>query len=243
MRMKMGEAALAAVRAIEYRGAGTIEFIAGSDRRFYFMEMNTRLQVEHPVTEMVTGEHLVEWQLRVAAGEPLPLAQAEIASGGHAIEVRLCAENPRNGFLPEIGRIGAMRSPAEIDEVLRLDTGVREGDDVTIFYDPMIAKLIAWGADRDEAARRIHAALHETAILGVRTNLDFLERLTAHPAFLAGDTDTGFIGRHLADLVPAAAQAPVEALVAAAARVFLDERHAIAVAASSPSHDKSGRRR
>jgi len=238
MRSKMGEAAVAAARAIEYRGAGTIEFIAGSERRFYFMEMNTRLQVEHPVTEMVTGEDLVEWQLRVAAGEPLPLAQAEIASGGYAIEVRLCAENPRNGFLPETGRIGAMRSPAEIDEVLRLDTGVREGDEVTIFYDPMIAKLIAWGADRDEAARRIHEALHETAILGVRTNLDFLERLTAHPAFLAGDTDTGFIARHLEDLVPAKNEPPVEALVAAAARVFLDEREA--AGASSPWSDTAG---
>ena len=133
-----------------------------------------------------------------------------------------------------------MRSPLEADEVLRLDTGVREGDEVSIFYDPMIAKLIAWGADRDEAARRLHTALHETAILGVTTNLDFLERLTAHPAFLAGDTDTGFIGRHLPDLVPAAAQAPVEALVAAAARVFLDERQAIAVAASSPWNNTSG---
>ncbi len=245
MRSKMGEAAVAAARAIEYRGAGTIEFIAGADRRFYFMEMNTRLQVEHPVTEMVTGEDLVEWQLRVAAGEPLPLAQAEITSGGHAIEVRLCAENPRNGFLPETGHIGVMREPCHPgegrgDEVLRLDTGVREGDDVTIFYDPMIAKLIAWGADRDEAARRIHEALHETAILGVRTNLDFLERVVAHPAFLAGDTDTGFIERHRADLLPGSAEVPIEALVACAARVFFDEQDALAAAPPSPWNDTHG---
>jgi 3-methylcrotonyl-CoA carboxylase alpha subunit len=240
MRSKMGEAAVAAARAIGYRGAGTIEFIAGSDRRFYFMEMNTRLQVEHPVTEMVTGEDLVEWQLRVAAGEELPLTQAEITSGGHAIEVRLCAENPRNNFLPETGRIGVLRSPPEIDEVLRLDTGVREGDEVSIFYDPMIAKLIAWGADRDEAARRLHTALHETAILGVKTNLDFLERLTAHHAFLAGDTDTGFIARHLEDLVPAAHEPPVEALVAAAARVFLGERDTAARSEPSPWSDTTG---
>ncbi|HEY4998036.1 MAG TPA: biotin carboxylase N-terminal domain-containing protein, partial [Usitatibacter sp.] len=173
MRSRMGEAAVAAVRAIAYRGAGTIEFIAGADRKFFFMEMNTRLQVEHPVTEMITGEDLVEWQLRVAAGEPLPLKQSEITSGGHAIEVRLCAENPANNFLPETGRIGVLRPPVEIDEVVRLDTGVREGDEVSVFYDPMIAKLVVWGDDRDEAARRMQSALAETAILGVATNLAF----------------------------------------------------------------------
>ncbi len=190
MRKAMGDAAVAAARAIAYRGAGTIEFIAGADRKFYFMEMNTRLQVEHPVTEMTTGEDLVEWQLRVAAGEALPLRQAEITSGGHAIEVRLCAENPANDFLPETGRIGVLRAPHEIDEIVRLDTGVREGDEVSVFYDPMIAKLVVWGSDRPEAARRMHEALGETEILGVKTNLAFLERVVAHPAFLAGDTDT-----------------------------------------------------
>src|SRR6185436_8850809 len=145
MRARMGEAAVAAARAIGYRGAGTIEFIAGADRQFFFMEMNTRLQVEHPITEMITGEDLVEWQLRVAAGEPLPLAQAQINRGGHAIEVRLCAENPSNDFLPETGRIGRLHAPEEVDEVVRLDTGVREGDEVSVFYDPMIAKLVVWG--------------------------------------------------------------------------------------------------
>ena len=240
MRQKMGAAAVAAARAIAYRGAGTVEFIAGADRKFFFMEMNTRLQVEHPVTEMITGEDLVEWQLRVAAGEPLPLTQGEISSGGHSIEVRLCAENPANGFLPETGRIGVFRAPEEIDEVVRLDSGVREGDEVSVFYDPMIAKLIVWGDDRNEAARRMHSALAETAILGVKTNLAFLERVVAHPAFLAGDTDTAFIERHRADLLPEKADVPAEALVAAAARVFLDEQQAIAAAPPSPWNDTRG---
>ncbi len=240
MRAQMGEAAVAAARAIGYRGAGTIEFIAGADRKFFFMEMNTRLQVEHPVTEMITGEDLVEWQLRVAAGEPLPLTQNEITSGGHSIEVRLSAENPANNFLPETGRIGVLRAPQEIDEVVRLDTGVRAGDEVSVFYDPMIAKLVVWGADRDEAARRMQGALADTAILGVKTNLAFLERVVRHPAFLAGDTDTAFIERHRADLLPARREVPPEALVAAAARVFMDEQRAIAGTASSPWDDTRG---
>src|SRR5690348_9361308 len=246
MRDAMGEAAVAAARAIAYRGAGTIEFIVGSDRKFFFMEMNTRLQVEHPVTEMITGEDLVEWQLRVAAGEPLPLRQSEITTGGHAIEVRLCAENPANDFLPEIGRVAVMRSPPDChprgggDEIVRLDTGIREGDDVSVFYDPMIAKLIVWGSDRAEAARRMHEALGETEILGVKTNLAFLERVVAHPAFLAGDTDTAFIERHGSDLLPAAHEVPVEALVAVAARAFLDEQAAIAAAPPSPWNDTHG---
>ena len=240
MREAMGKAAVAAARTIAYRGAGTIEFIAGADRKFYFMEMNTRLQVEHPVTEMVTGEDLVEWQLRVASGEPLPLKQNEITSGGHSIEVRLCAENPANGFLPETGRIGVMRAPHEIDEVVRLDTGVRQGDEVSVFYDPMIAKLIVWGSDRPEAARRLEEALGETQILGVKTNLAFLERVVAHPAFLAGDTDTAFIERHKADLLPAARVVPLEALIAAAARAFMDERASLAAKPPSPWNDMHG---
>jgi len=239
LRARMGEAAVAAARAIAYRGAGTIEFIVGADRAFYFMEMNTRLQVEHPVTEMVTGEDLVEWQLRVAAGEPLPLAQAEIRSAGHAIEVRLCAENPANGFLPESGRIGLLAAPCT-GEAVRLETGVREGDAVSVFYDPMIAKLVAWGADRPEAARRMQSALEETAILGVKTNLAFLERVVRHPAFLAGDVDTAFIERHREALLPAAAEVPVEAIVACAVRLFLDELAARAALAPSPWNDTTG---
>ncbi|HZZ93305.1 MAG TPA: acetyl/propionyl/methylcrotonyl-CoA carboxylase subunit alpha [Usitatibacter sp.] len=239
MRHEMGEAAVAAARAIGYRGAGTVEFIMGSDRRFFFMEMNTRLQVEHPVTEMITGEDLVEWQLRVAAGEPLPMMQGEIHSAGHAIEVRLCAENPGNDFLPETGRIAVLRAPRERDDV-RLDTGVREGDEVSVFYDPMIAKLVAWGSDRDEAARRLQDALSETAILGVKTNLAFLERVVRHPAFLRGDTDTAFIERHRGDLLGASGSVPLEALVAASARILLDERAAQGALASSPWNDTSG---
>jgi 3-methylcrotonyl-CoA carboxylase alpha subunit len=245
MRSAMGEAAVAAARAIAYRGAGTIEFIVGADRRFFFMEMNTRLQVEHPVTEMVTGEDLVEWQLRVAAGEKLPLRQAEIHSGGHAIEVRLCAENPANDFLPETGRIGVLRAPPGTldphdESDVRLDTGVREGDEVSVFYDPMIAKLIVWGDDRAEAARRMQGALAQTTLLGVKTNLAFLERVVRHPAFLGGDTDTGFIERHRAELLPPATDVPLEALVAAAARVFMDERASSLSRPPSPWNDTGG---
>ena len=237
LRARMGRAAVAAARAIGYRGAGTVEFIVGADRQFFFMEMNTRLQVEHPVTEMITGEDLVEWQLRVAAGEPLPLEQAEILTGGHAIEVRICAENPANGFLPETGRIAVLRTPPETPDV-RLDTGIREGDAVSVFYDSMIGKLVSWGDNREEAARRLLSALARTEILGVRTNLAFLERLVAHPAFLAGHTDTAFIETHRADLLPPVGDVPLEALVAAAVRVHLDERAAFSGA--SPWDDAGG---
>ncbi len=249
MREAMGAAAVAAAEAIAYRGAGTIEFIVGDDRKFFFMEMNTRLQVEHPVTEMITGEDLVEWQLRVAAGEELPLQQAEILSGGHAIEVRLCAENPANDFLPETGTIGVFHAPHDVAQAghehhahadVRLDTGVRAGDEVSVFYDPMIAKLIVWGDDRREAARRMQTALAGTALLGVKTNLAFLERVVSHPAFLSGETDTAFIERHRADLLPRAAEVPIEALVAAAARAFLDEGTAASAQPASPWSDTRG---
>jgi 3-methylcrotonyl-CoA carboxylase alpha subunit len=237
MRRAMGDAAVAAARAIAYRGAGTIEFIVGADRQFFFMEMNTRLQVEHPVTEMITGEDLVEWQLRVAAGEPLPKTQEQIRASGHAIEVRLCAENPANDFLPETGRIGVFRCD---DPAARIDTGVREGDEVSVFYDPMIAKLIAHGDDRAGSARRMRSALAATSLLGVKTNLAFLERVVRHPAFLAGDTDTGFIARHRGDLLPPASAVPLEALVAAAARVFVDERESARSTGASPWNDTTG---
>jgi len=220
MRKKMGDAAVAAARAIAYRGAGTIEFIAGEDREFFFMEMNTRLQVEHPITEMITGEDLVEWQLRVAAGEPLPLKQKEIITGGHAIEVRICAENPANDFLPETGTMHVFATP-EIDHEgdVRLDTGVGidafAGDEISVYYDPMIAKLITWGGDRDEAIRRMQTALAETDVIGVKTNLGFLQQLVKHQAFIDGATDTGFIARHRAMLMPDEKNCPAEALIAA----------------------------
>jgi 3-methylcrotonyl-CoA carboxylase alpha subunit len=216
MRKKMGDAAVAAARAIAYRGAGTIEFIAGEDREFFFMEMNTRLQVEHPITEMITGEDLVEWQLRVAAGEPLPLKQKEIITGGHAIEVRICAENPGNDFLPETGRMHIFATPAlDAEGDVRLDTGVTSGDEISVYYDPMIAKLITWGGDRDEAIRRMQAALAETDVIGVKTNLGFLQQLVKHPAFIDGTTDTGFIPRHRAMLMVDEKNCPDEALIAA----------------------------
>jgi len=237
LRRRMGKAAVAAAKAIGYRGAGTVEFIVGADRQFFFMEMNTRLQVEHPVTEMITGEDLVEWQLRVASGEALPLSQDEILTGGHAIEVRLCAENPSNGFLPETGRIAVLRTPLDAPDV-RLDTGIREGDTVSVFYDSMIGKLVCWGDNREEAARRMREALSRTEILGVRTNLAFLERLVAHPAYLAGETDTGFIEAHRGDLLPVPGDVPLEALVAAASRVHLDER--AAARGASPWADAGG---
>ncbi len=223
MREKMGAAAVAAAAAIHYRGAGTIEFIAGENREFFFMEMNTRLQVEHPITELTTGEDLVEWQLRVAAGEPLPLDQDEIITGGHAIEVRICAENPHNDFLPETGTLAVFALPAvsEGDDI-RVDTGVISGDIIGIFYDPMIAKLITWGEDRAEATRRMQQALAETEVIGVKTNLAFLQTLVQHPAYLAGDTDTGFIGKHkTALLLPTAIDDFV--LAAACAHVIANE--------------------
>ena len=224
MRKKMGDAAVAAARAIAYRGAGTIEFIAGEDREFFFMEMNTRLQVEHPITEMITGEDLVEWQLRVAAGEPLPLRQKEIITGGHAIEVRICAENPANDFLPETGRMQIFASPTILDDDdVRLDTGVTSGDEISVYYDPMIAKLITWGADRDEAIRRMQGALAETEVVGVKTNIGFLQQLVRHQAFIDGETDTGFIQRHRAKLMPDEKHAPDEALIAAALRELARE--------------------
>ncbi len=240
MRDNMAAAAMAAARAIDYRGAGTIEFIAGENREFFFMEMNTRLQVEHPITEMITGEDLVEWQLLVASGEPLPLDQADIVPGGHAIEVRICAENPHNDFLPEIGTMTVFATPVanEGDDV-RLDTGVVSGDEIGVFYDPMIAKLITWGMDRPEAIRRMQGALAETEVIGVTTNLGFLQTLLQHPAFLAGDTDTAFIAKHKAQLLSAT---PIDSFVlaAACARVLQDEADAHDVMMNDAWDDQSG---
>jgi 3-methylcrotonyl-CoA carboxylase alpha subunit len=211
-RASMGEAALAAARAVGYVGAGTVEFISEGGQ-FWFMEMNTRLQVEHPVTEMITGLDLVEWQLRVASGEPLPLRQNEIPLRGHAIEARVYAEDPDRDFLPSTGVLTHLRQPVETEDV-RVDTGVREGDAITPYYDPMIAKLIVWGPDRDTAARRLANALAAYEIVGVTTNLELLRAIAKSPAFLAADLDTGFIGRHI--VAEAASVGPEPALVAAA---------------------------
>ena len=214
MRRKMGEAAVAAGKAVKYVNAGTIEFIVGPDRSFYFMEMNTRLQVEHPITEETTGFDLVEWQLRVAAGEKLPATQDKIAQKGHAIEVRLYAENPDKGFLPATGRIEAFHEPA--GDGTRVDTGVRSGDEISIHYDPMIAKITAKGKDRREAIANLQRALAETAVFGLVTNLPLLRGIARHPEFAAGKFDTGFIERELPKLLARPALTPA-ALAAAVA--------------------------
>jgi 3-methylcrotonyl-CoA carboxylase alpha subunit len=214
-RVKMGDAAVAAAKAIGYVGAGTVEFIAEQDGTFYFMEMNTRLQVEHPVTEMITGLDLVEWQLRVAAGEALPLAQSDIALRGHAIEARIYAEDPERGFLPSIGKLVHLVSPRTSANV-RVDTGVRAADTISPYYDPMIAKLVAYGEDRPAALRRLAEALSEYEIAGVATNVAFLSRVVTHDAFASGRIDTGLIDRHRAELFPPPAPAAEHVLVAAA---------------------------
>ena len=203
MRGAMGEAAVAAAKAVGYAGAGTVEFIAETSKglsadRFWFMEMNTRLQVEHPVTEAITGLDLVEWQFRVAAGEPLPLSQREVRLDGHAVEARLYAEDPEKGFLPSTGRLVALEFPT--GEGIRIDAGVTAGSEVTPYYDPMIAKLIAHGKDRAEALDRLGAALAHTRVAGPRTNLAFLTALVNAEGFRGEAFDTGLIDRNLASL-------------------------------------------
>jgi len=195
LRAQMGESAIKSAQAIGYRGAGTVEFLLDGDGSYYFMEMNTRLQVEHPVTELITGEDLVEWQLRVAAGETLPKAQSQLSIKGHAFEARIYAEDPNNDFLPATGTLDFLQPPEE-SEFVRVDTGVRQGDEVSVFYDPMIAKLIVWDENREKALQRLTKALSEYRIAGVTTNIDFLYNLATCPAFANEDIDTGFIETH-----------------------------------------------
>ncbi|RJF92405.1 acetyl-CoA carboxylase biotin carboxylase subunit [Noviherbaspirillum saxi] len=198
-RAEMGRAAVDAAKAVGYVGAGTVEFIVAPDGNFYFMEMNTRLQVEHPVTEMITGLDLVEWQLRVAAGEPLPMRQGDIGICGHALEARIYAEDPSKGFLPSIGKLQHLAPPVENQNV-RVDTGVEEGDVISQYYDPMICKLIVWDVDRDAALARMLAALHSFRVVGVSNNIEFLTRLVGSRSFANADLDTGLIereGEHL----------------------------------------------
>ncbi len=198
-RAAMGKAAVDAARAVGYVGAGTVEFIAGPDGDFYFMEMNTRLQVEHPVTEFITGTDLVEWQLRVAAGQPLPKRQDELAIHGHALEARLYAEDADRGFLPSTGTLRRLRLPTPSTNV-RVDTGVEEGDSITPYYDPMIAKLIVWDVDRDAALRRMRQALADCQVVGVTTNAGFLRRLVQTDSFANAKLDTALIEREQAAL-------------------------------------------
>ncbi len=218
LRARLHEAAVAAARAVGYVNAGTVEFIVEGEDAF-FMEMNTRLQVEHPVTEMVTGLDLVEWQLRIAAGEPLPLDDPPEAEG-HAVEVRLYAEDPAAGFRPSVGILRRFFGPASAPGV-RMDTGVRSDDAITPHYDPMIAKIMAHGPDRESALRRLSTALADTQLGGLTTNLGFLRRLVVHPAMVAADLDTGFIARHEAALIPPPVETPAAALAAFAA-VYLE---------------------
>jgi 3-methylcrotonyl-CoA carboxylase alpha subunit len=245
-RAAMGEAAVAAAKAVGYVGAGTVEFIANQDGSFYFMEMNTRLQVEHPVTEMITGTDLVEWQLRVAAGQPLPKAQHELAIHGHAIEARVYAENPEKGFLPSIGTLRHMDTPDAVSfelggtpggapAAVRIDSGVRQGDAISPFYDPMIAKLIVWGADRTQALARMSQALAEFQIVGLATNIAFLKRLVEGAAFSSADLDTGLIERNSDTLFPAPRSAPLGALALAAAALIEAEKEKSSSTSANPA--------
>ena len=244
-RAAMGKAAVDAAKAVGYVGAGTVEFIANQDGSFYFMEMNTRLQVEHPVTEMITGLDLVEWQLRVASGEKLPLAQEQLQIRGHALEARIYAEDPAKGFLPSTGRLVHLAPPAESLHV-RVDTGVEEGDEISPHYDPMIAKLIVWDINRDRALARMLQALADYRVVGVANNIEFLSRLTACPAFAGADLDTGLIEREKAYLFPAEEGLPAEVLqIAALAELlrdaaFADRRAARSADPASPWHARDG---
>ncbi|OSQ37154.1 acetyl/propionyl/methylcrotonyl-CoA carboxylase subunit alpha [Thalassospira mesophila] len=219
LRARMGKAAVDAARAIGYQGAGTVEFLLDASGDFYFMEMNTRLQVEHPVTEMITGEDLVEWQLRVADGETLPKTQDQLKINGHAFEVRLYAEDPHNDFLPATGKLVHMHMPAASPHV-RIDTGVYQGGVVSIHYDPMIAKLIVWDQDRTSALRRLSRALDNVQIVGVTTNTGFLANIARHPAFERAEVETGFIPTYINDLIPAPSLPDNDALCFAALEVL-----------------------
>ncbi|TAN65257.1 MAG: acetyl/propionyl/methylcrotonyl-CoA carboxylase subunit alpha [Magnetospirillum sp.] len=244
VRRAMGEAAVAAAQAVNYVGAGTVEFLY-QDGRFFFIEMNTRLQVEHPVTEMITGLDLVEWQLLVASGKPLPLEQEQLTRNGHAFEARLYAEDPSRDFLPAIGRLTHLEPPVENRHV-RVDTGVRQGDEVSMFYDPMIAKLIVWDEDRDAALRRLRRALADYHVAGVTTNIGFLGAIAGHAAFAGGEIDTGFIERHRAALLPPPKPVPALGLAFAALALLLGREEEAAKAATrsgdphSPWHQTNG---
>ncbi|CAG5131659.1 unnamed protein product [Candidula unifasciata] len=220
VRKQIGEAAVRAAKAVDYVGAGTVEFIMDSNLKFFFMEMNTRLQVEHPVTEMITGTDLVEWQLRVAAGEQIPVKQEELKVRGHAFEARIYAEDPDNGFMPGAGPLLHLSTPEPGDD-LRIETGVREGDEVSVHYDPMIAKLVVWAEDRHTALRRTIAALQDYHVVGLSTNIRFLMALASHPSFQAGDVSTEFIPQHQASLFLPSSLSPAvlcHAVLALAAR-------------------------
>jgi propionyl-CoA carboxylase alpha chain len=214
-RAEMGERAVALARAVDYVSAGTVEMVADEDAKFFFLEMNTRLQVEHPVTELVTGIDIVAEQLRIAAGEPLGIRQEDVRMTGHAVECRVYAEDAENGFIPATGPLHLVHFPS--GEGVRVDHGLREGDPVTANFDPMLAKVIGHGATRAEAIARTRQALRETALLGTTTNTAFLERVLAHPDFGAGRTHTAFLDEHAEVLAPQPPDADQQRLLLAAA--------------------------
>ncbi|MDB4352137.1 acetyl/propionyl/methylcrotonyl-CoA carboxylase subunit alpha [Porticoccaceae bacterium] len=222
LRQRMGEAAIRAASAINYQGAGTVEFLLDSSGEFFFMEMNTRLQVEHPVTEMISGQDLVEWQLRVANGEPLPCTQDQLNIKGHAFEARIYAEDPEHDFLPSTGKLTVLQAPLETAHV-RIDSGVTQGDEISVFYDPMITKLVVWDIDRARALERLTQALSEYKIAGVTTNIPFLYNLASSQAFRRGDVNTGFIEEH-EDEIFHRRQADLDYAAPLAAQAILSER-------------------
>jgi acetyl-CoA carboxylase biotin carboxylase subunit len=243
IREEMGRVAVQAAQAVNYVGAGTIEFLVDAERNFYFLEMNTRIQVEHAVTEMITGVDLVKTQIEVAAGKPLPFRQSDLAVRGHAIECRVYAEDPYNNFFPSPGKIAFLQAPGGIG--VRDDSGVYAGFEVTMYYDPLISKLVAWGGTRDEAIRRMRRALDEYSIHGVITNLAFHRWVLQHPRFLAGDFDTNFIAQEFHGFLEASAPSHRDAALAAAALAQRDqeaERNLrVAGAAAAPSRRSAWR--
>jgi len=218
LRQRMGEAAVNAAKSCNYRGAGTVEFLVDADKNFYFLEMNTRLQVEHPVTELITGLDLVAWQLKVAAGETLPLQQDQVELTGHAVEVRLYAEDPRNNFMPQTGKIRLWNFPQRAG--IRMDHGIQTGQQVSPFYDPMIAKVIAYGDNRAEAIRRLASAVQDTQLLGMNNNKLFLQNVLRHPVFGAGEATTAFIEQHFSDDPSMDQKQPSDATLAKAALLY-----------------------
>jgi 3-methylcrotonyl-CoA carboxylase alpha subunit len=232
-RAAMGAQAVALSKAVDYASAGTVEFIVDGKRNFYFLEMNTRLQVEHPVTECITGLDLVEWMIRIAAGEKLTIAQKDVKLQGWAVEARVYAEDPARNFLPSTGTLVHLRLPPEGPHV-RVDTGVREGDTVTPFYDPMIAKVIVHDRDRTSALRRMAALMGETEVVGVTTNAALLKALCAHPAFVSGEVDTGFIERHRDALFPKAQPADDRTFAIATLARLVEWQEVAPVSAGDP---------
>lgn len=226
LREDMARAAVLCAKAVDYVGAGTVEFLLAPDNTFYFMEMNTRLQVEHPVTEMITGQDLVAWQFKVASGEALPLDQESLSVTGHAVEARIYAENPESNFLPSTGKLNYLKTP-ETSANIRIDTGVQQGDVISAYYDPMIAKLICWGEDREQALARLKSALEQYHLIGLKNNINFLHDLCAHPAVESGGATTRFIDSNLDELIAVNSSLDENALISATIALLQDSAQQI----------------